>query len=437
VLAKDTIQLAAVALGYDDKPMGGRTFTWTSSNTAVATVDANGRAAFLRAGSATFTAKSAFTTSTVTVNALERQFLAVTSGDDYTCGFTNLGRGYCWGVGDLGLLASAADSTCFDAGSPGPLHPCTLLPKRFAGPAIEFTAMDAGVSSACAISKDKLIYCWGSDSTGQIGNGGKGTGAQAALATVAQERFDSITVGGSHACALNLARKAYCWGRDNVGQLGDRRVVYSTTPIPVSGNLVFSAIAAGENHTCGISNGSIYCWGGNDKGQLGNGTVDGNEHSTPQQAGGASGYVAISAGGDHTCAITSAGSVVCWGGSESGESGAAGAPITSPTTASAGPYTRVSAGRRHTCAMTAAGAMACWGDNGSGQIGNGGLGGIAGVSAVSTGVTFKAISAGTNHTCAIGTDGETYCWGSNVFGALGNELQAAFRTSPEKVAIPR
>ena len=444
VLAKDTVQLTATALGYDDRPMAGRTFTWTSSNPTVATVDANGRAIFLRSGSATFTAKSAFTTSAVTVNALERQFQSISSGDDYTCGFTNLGRGYCWGVGDFGLLASAPDSSCFDdtyqplRGQGGASHPCTISPKRVAGPAIEFVALDAGVTSACALSKDKLVYCWGANTSGQIGNGGKGASAQPALATVAQERFDSITVGGAHACALTPARTAYCWGNDLWGQLGDTRVVNSTTPIPVAGNRTFSSIAAGDNHTCGISSGQAFCWGSNGNGQLGSGSLDSIPHDTPQAVSSSETFVAISAGGDHTCALNATGAVFCWGGNESVESGKAdGFPVVVPTRVGSANYARISAGRRHTCAMSAAGAVTCWGSNRSGEIGGGSMSGSLGPTVVTSSVVFKAVTAGTNHTCALGTDGETYCWGSNVFGSLGNELQAAYRPSPQKVALPR
>ena len=65
------------------------------------------------------------------------------------------------------------------------------------------------------------------------------------------------------------------------------------------------------------------------------------------------------------------------------------------------------------------------------------MGGAALVGVVQSNVAFKSVTAGSNHTCALGTDGETYCWGSNVFGSLGNELQAAFRATPQKVALPR
>ena len=434
-LAKDTVQLTATALGYDDKPMAGRTFTWTSSNSTIATVDNNGRAIFLTAGTVSFTAKSAFTTNNVTVTALPRQFQSVSSGADFTCGFTNLGRGYCWGVGDAGQLASAADSSCF--GENGARHDCTLAPKRFSGPAIELTAISAGDLSACAISKDRLVYCWGSDESGRIGNGLGGGGAQPRVATVAQERFDSITVGGRHACALTTARLAYCWGNDSFGQLGDNRVVNSSTPIPVSGGLTFSALTAGGNHTCGISAGQAYCWGDNSFGQLGIGST-GAHSQVPVLVAAGQAFVAISAGDRHTCALTSNGDAFCWGENDFLQAGASiGTAMVVPTAVGGGSFSRISAGFRHTCAMTGGGSVSCWGSNDSGQLGTGAVGGTNAMSAVVGSVPFKSITAGTNQSCGLGTDGETYCWGSNVLGGLGNELQAAFRTSPQKVAVPR
>jgi alpha-tubulin suppressor-like RCC1 family protein len=432
VLAKDTVQLTATALGYDDKPMGGRAFTWTSSSPAVATVDNNGRAIFLRAGSATFTAKSAFTTSAVTVNAMERQFQSIDAGTNTTCGYTNLGRGYCWGDGSLGKLASAADSSCFGEGTAGQ-SPCTLSPKRFAGAAIEFTAVSVDSTSGCGISKDKLIYCWGDNSKGQLGNGGKGAGAQPILATVGQVRFDSISVGGAHACALSTTRQAYCWGDDAAGQLGDRRRVISTTPIPVAGNLTFSSITAGRRHTCGISNSKVYCWGDNTDGQLGNGTSVGLS-DVPVAVGTGNDFVALSAGAYHTCGLTANGSAVCWGRDFSGQSGvgSAGAIATSPAAVSSDTFVRISSAADHTCALTASGTILCWG----GDADYGGVG-TASPTVVPAGVTFRSVAAGDRHTCGIGTDGDVYCWGSDVYGSLGNELQASFMTTPQKVAAPR
>jgi alpha-tubulin suppressor-like RCC1 family protein len=434
VLAKDTVQLTATALGWDDRPMGGRAFTWSSSNPTIATVDANGRVIFLRAGTATFTAKSAFTTNAVTINALERQFQSIDIGADFSCGFTNLGRGYCWGVGSVGQLGSAADSTCFGSSGGGQL-PCTLSPKRVTGPTLEFTAIQAGGVFACGITKDKLVYCWGDNTFGEIGNGGKGAGAQPALATVGQVRFDSIAVGRTHACALSTTKQVYCWGNDSGGEQGEPPTINSTTPIPVPSSLAFSAVTAGDNHTCAIANGAAYCWGSNSSGQLGNGSV-GGASSVPVQVSGNASFVSISAGGNHTCGLTTTGSAVCWGSDVAGESGplSAGDVATTAEEVSGESFVQISAGRLHTCALSSAGTAFCWGSGAWGQTGN--LGAMS-PSAVTGSVVFRSITSGDRHSCALGMDGETYCWGSNVYGALGNELQAAFRTAPQKVAAPR
>ncbi len=443
VLARDTVQLTAVALGWDDKPMTGRTITWTSSNTSVATIDSTRRAVFLRSGTVRFTAKSSPTTGEASVTALDRQLQSVSSGDDFSCGFANLGRGYCWGVGELGQLGTTADSTCFD-GSPltvrgGGQFACTLSPKRHAGTALEFIALDAGGNSACGVTRDKLIYCWGDDSFGQVGNGLKGAAEQPSLATVAQERFDSITVGGAHACALNTARQAYCWGKDSLGQLGDDRSVNSTTPIPVAGGRAYSAISAGGDHTCAISAGQAFCWGLNDQGQLGNGTIGGYS-TVPVAVVDGNSFTAISAGGNHTCALTSAGQVMCWGANGNGQASGAGSDtlaIAQPAPVGSGTYTMITSGFDHSCALAAGGSVSCWGRNNWGQAGNGGTSSPAAAGAITSTLSFRSISAGAEHTCGIATDNETYCWGSDVLGALGNEFQAAYRATPQKVAVPR
>ncbi len=445
VLARDTVQLTATALDYDDAPMA-TSFAWSSSAPAIATVDANGRVIFLAPGSATFTAQAAFRTGSVTITALPRTLLSVEAGGDFACGATALGRLYCYGRGDVGQLATAADSSCFDDGA-GERVPCTLEPKRAEPPEVDFRVVSAGGAHGCGVSAQQLVYCWGQADDGQIGNGGGGGGEQPLLATVGSERFTTVTAGASHSCALNLAGFAYCWGNDGFGQLGDHRRVNSTTPIPVVGTngqptaaLRFTRISAGGSHTCAIQQGgAAYCWGDGRVGALGNGSTSISD--VPVAVSGGHSFAEISAGANHSCGVTAGGDVYCWGANVRGQVGVAtaGAPQLIPTQVGSG-FTNVTAGSEFTCALASGGSARCWGSNSHGQLGRGEgnpSGSQVNPADVTGGLLFTSITAGRRHACGVATDGQSYCWGSNMLASLGNQLQAAVRSTPVRVATPR
>lgn len=448
VLAGDTIQLVARAFDYADAPMA-RSFAWRSSAPNVATVDSlTGRVIFRSTGSATFTASSAFRSGTVTVTALSRALLSVDVGGDVACGLTALGRGYCWGAEGAGKLASSADSSCAsDAYAAG--GACTLEPKRIVSPAIDFRVVSAGGTFGCGVSAQQMLFCWGDGTFGQIGWGRLGSSPIPALATVGSERFTTVTAGEAHACALNLTGLAYCWGLDELGQLGDNRRVNSTTPIPVVGEngqpssaIRFTRISAGANHTCAIdAGGAAYCWGVGLRGALGIGSRIASD--VPARVSSNESFREISAGRDHSCAVTTGGNMYCWGGNGLGQLGTDTTVVQRLTPVLVGSgYTAVSAGDSFTCALTTAGDVRCWGWNGYGQLGRG-EGSVSfndfhvSPATVTGGHRFTSVSAGWRHACGLASDGNTYCWGSNMMGALGNQLQAALRTSPVRVATPR
>lgn len=440
VLALDTVQLSAIAKGYDGGLMS-RTFSWTSSDPAVASVDATGRVIFVAAGQATFTARSAFRTAAVTITALERRLLAITAGEEYTCGVTPLGRGYCWGQTSDGRTGVGADSTCF-AATPGPVAGCILLPKRMDRPDISFVQLSVGRDFGCGLATDTFLYCWGNGDLGQIGNGRIGIASAPTLATVKQERFARVSAGAAHACAINITGIGYCWGDDAFGQLGDRRRNHSTTPIPVSDTtLQFKAIAAGGRHTCALTMaGMAYCWGDGAQGQLGNGSTAVMDTPTPVAT--ALSFVAITAGESHTCAIDTTGFAHCWGDNSRGQLGN---PALGPQRATPGAvsgsnqFTAISAGAHHTCGIES-GLATCWGGSDFGEVGDGSepVHNVMTPTPVSGNFMASAIEAGYNHTCAISSVNQlTWCWGSNRFGTLGNEYQAAVRATPQLVARPR
>jgi alpha-tubulin suppressor-like RCC1 family protein len=239
----------------------------------------------------------------------------------------------------------------------------------------------------------------------------------------------TVAAGGFHTCAITGAGAVKCWGDNIYGQLGDDETCgfFCFTPIDVSGLASgIQAVTAGDLHTCALtSGGGVKCWGYNGTGALGDGTTT-DRHTPADVSGLTSGITALAAGSAHTCALTSAGGVKCWGWNISGQLG------DGTTTSSATPVDvsglstgviAIAAGDTYTCALKSAGGVKCWGNNGVGQLGDGQSCGNTclfpvDVSGLTSGVT--AISAGDGQTCALTTAHGAKCWGLNVVGEVGD-----------------
>lgn len=238
----------------------------------------------------------------------------------------------------------------------------------------------------------------------------------------------AMAAGGSHTCALTTAGSVKCWGSNLYGQLGNGTSgeTPSLTPVDVTGlSSGIAAIAAGHYHTCALTTaGRVRCWGWNESGQLGDGTTQ-NRLIPVDVVGLSSGVTAIAAGLGHTCALTTAAGVQCWGANTWGELGDdsrqdRATPVNVVGLGSG--VIAIAAGEAHSCALTTAGAVKCWGANSSGQLGDGAYQEqLRPVNAIGLSSGGAAISAGLRHTCALTTSGGVKCWGANWYGQLGHK----------------
>ena len=235
-------------------------------------------------------------------------------------------------------------------------------------------------------------------------------------------QFRSVTAGYFHSCGLTTTGRAWCWGTNTFGMLGDGSLTSSTLPVPVAGGYRFESIESGAGHTCGVTaSGQIYCWGLNDEGQAGLDWAD-RAVEEPHRLPGSQFWVQVSAGHDHSCGLTSDGDVWCWGDNLTGQLGAEASIARSfqpVRVGSAVPFTRVLAGYYQSCALTSAGRAWCWGRNVEGQVGDGSSENRLTPVEVQGGHSFRALAGGDAFVCGLATDGSVWCWGSNRDGELG------------------
>ncbi len=412
------------------------------------------------------------------VSGLSSGVTAIAAGNAHTCALTTAGAIRCWGYNPHGQLG---------AGSSNRIH---ATPVSVVGLVRGVTAIAAGGFSTCALTDAGAVWCWGSDRNGQLGNGGTNIDWPTPRpVSRLSSGIAAITVGGSHACALTDTGAVWCWGDDRSGQLGDGGAIRwnseSSVPVAVSGlDSGVAAIAAGGNHTCALTNGgALLCWGLGNDGQLGNGGY--THRSAPVAVSGlSSGVTAVAAGRDHTCALTDAGAVLCWGSGGFGALGDGDAYHTGRSTPVAvsglsSGVTAVAAGEDHTCALTDAGDVRCWGWDGHGQLGDGGTNesrstptgvvgfwcgaddldsdgigdlcdncptsanvtqtdsdgnGIGDACDASSGDDTIALATGEHHTCALTSAGAVRCWGSDEFNQLGDGGDNANQVLPVAVS---
>jgi len=365
------------------------------------------------------------------------------AGYQHNCGLTRFGGVLCWGDNQLGQLGATEDTLLRFMPTPvcvpGPWDPETQSCVSGA-PLIGVRDIAAGANHTCLVLDDRTVRCFGINNSGQLGNGG---------------------LASSFSASGVCDKGAWDRTEENCGPGG-----------ALLGDVV--ELSASAVHTCArLTDGQVRCWGHNGSGQLGDGSAGGSRSNPSRvclgggfdeqtglcvglEAAPLQGVVGLAAGTLHTCAVTRASEVMCWGDNQNAQLGNAtqlnsARPVTvcpwGPTCieeAVPAVATGIVAGLMHTCVIGQAGAVYCWGQNQEGQLGNG-VHGVPtcplsdGCSHIPVGVCEEgewssspagcsgtqldgviALSAGNQHTCAVLGDHSVRCWGSNSNGELGD-----------------
>ncbi len=449
VVIGKTTQLNAVARDAAGSVLSDRAIAWTTSASAVATVDANGVVTGVAAGTANIAATSegksgqaAITVSlvpvatvTVTPNAPSVKVgatatLAVTVKDDQ--GNVLTGRAVAWSSsapaiatvdGASGVVTGvAAGTTTITATSEGKTGSTTATVSTAAN-AVDQILLAPVLDTIEAFSSEMIgrvlkdangrvltgrtIQWTSSDpavaaidpTTGMLTGVDRGTvtvtatseGKSATVTRVVVIKYRSISAGTMHACDIASGGIVWCWGLNGAeGRLGSPQLgetVMSNVPTKLPGNLRFAQLSTYGRHTCGITlDGKAYCWGYNGWGALGSGS-NATESPTPIAVAGSIAFRSISAGSDHTCGVSTMNQAYCWG------------------------------------------------NNAWRQLGNGGSAFSGTPSLVAGGLAFVKITAGTGFSCGISTGGATYCWGANSIGQIGDGGKISYGNA--FVALPQ
>ena len=399
-----TMQMDARAYDAIGGLLAGRTVTWSSSATAIATVSETGNVTAIGSGQVTITA---------TVDGKQGYFSIVAYVPDAATRIDVSATDTFLGVGSTAQFTAKA----FNA-----------LLTVLVGHAVSWSSSAPAVAS---VSESGLVTAL---AIGTVTIFAKSDGAvgRSSLTVSVAVRFESLAIGPAHTCGLAADGAAWCWGDNSYGSLGTGSFSSGNrVPTRVVGGVVFGALTAGSSFTCGLTrDGKAWCWGFGEQGQLGAqvsrdcvvnddyyyGTTASLCSNRPAAVRGDLTFRSLSAGPAHACGVTLIGEAICWGASF----GASPARVSVAET-----LTAVSAGGI-SCGLGKSGAAYCWGANL--------LGLSAAPSLVSGDLGFTSLSAGSGHGCGIIASGQAYCWGLNPSGELGAVTSATCLNGQKSIA---
>jgi alpha-tubulin suppressor-like RCC1 family protein len=289
--------------------------------------------------------------------------------------------------------------------------------------------VSVGASHTCGIRVDSTLYCWGSNTSAQLGiSSTRGTCGKtpesceaAPRAAPVGEPVAQVSAGDRHSCAVAVSGTLRCWGENLQYQTGVEALTYVTAPTVVLPGARFLQVAAGASHSCALrTNGIVYCWGDGRLGALGRG--DTVSSVIPRAIAIDRQFSQVSAGRWRSCAVATDTSLWCWGSeweSADGSTDYFHERLLPHRIEGVPPVRSVSVAGSSLCAVTTDDRALCWESNGFGQLGIGSLQGTPTPTFVLAQEGLESVSAGIIQTCALARDGRALCWGNDTFGQLG------------------
>ncbi|SIT68228.1 putative Ig domain-containing protein [Microbacterium sp. RU33B] len=345
------------------------------------------------------------------------------------------GVAYAWGRNSWGQLG---DGTSTSRSTPVPI----AVPAG-----VTFTNLATGGNSSFAIGSDGRAYSWGYNASGELGDGTTSNRSlPGVIATPPGVQFTELFVGTNSSMARGSDGNLYAWGWNLPGILGDGSTVNRTSPVLVSmpPGVTFTEISVGSGHALAIgSDGLTYAWGNNQFGKLGDGTTTTRLVPVPVTLPAGVTFEHVEAGQNTSAALGSDGNLYLWGGISSGggsmNSALAPFVVNAPV---GGTFTDVLLGSNHVTALASDGTVYSWGNgpdflsNNFGQLGDGTFVGRTSRAAVAlpAGTVVTSILGETDHLFATTSDGLLYTWGLNSFGQLGLGTMTIGEATPRIVS---
>ena len=297
------------------------------------------------------------------------------------------------------------------------------------GMATNWQSVAAGYAHGVAVRRDGTLWTWGSNLSGELGNGTASTGGTPITQVGTATTWQSVAAGDGFSLATRTDGTLWSWGGNFYGQLGTSTGISSKVPQQVGTSTNWQRVAAGVQHAAAVQrDGTLWAWGRNTFGQAG---PDGTPLTAPTQVGTATGWQDVAAGYSHTLALRADGTLWAWGDNTKGQvgTGSPAARIEAPVqVGTATTWQSVGAGNAYSVALRADGTLWTWGQ-GYGTTTN-----SPNVpTQIGTATTWQSVAAGPNHTLAVRRDGTLWAWGNNFYGQLGTGAAGASQNLPRQV----